>query len=61
MKESNWRLNESAMAFVSSELGVDVNDVSYHKGWSGSNGKFAFIQQHIVCLFVFSFCLIGSR
>lgn len=52
----NWRLNESAMTFVSRELGVDLNDVGYHKGWSGSNGKFAFVKQHVVC-FSFLFFL----
>jgi hypothetical protein len=56
----NWRLNESAMTFVSRELGVDLNDVGYHKGWSGSNGKFAFVKQHVVCFSFLFFLRFGQ-
>lgn len=36
------------MSFVSSELGIDSSNIGYRKGWSGANGKFAYMGQYIV-------------
>ncbi|KXN84354.1 Extracellular metalloproteinase NpI [Leucoagaricus sp. SymC.cos] len=43
----NWRLNESAIAFASSELGINASAVDYRKGWTGTHGSFAYLRQFI--------------
>ncbi|KAF9443166.1 metallo proteinase 10 [Macrolepiota fuliginosa MF-IS2] len=44
---ATWQLDDSAMGFVSSELGINKTSVRYHKGWSSANGKFAYMRQYI--------------
>ncbi|KAF8056582.1 metallo proteinase 10 [Lyophyllum atratum] len=38
-------LNDSAIAFVQSQLGVDASQVSYRSGFTGGTNKFAYVKQ----------------
>jgi len=38
-------LNDSALAFVQSQLGLDATQVGYRSGFTGGTGKFAYVKQ----------------
>lgn len=60
--EPTWRLNDSSVNFVSSELGINSSDIRYQKGWSSATGKFAYLKQHIVrCLVISSLTYIQQN
>ncbi|KAF8694351.1 hypothetical protein AX14_002061 [Amanita brunnescens Koide BX004] len=41
-----WALNDSAMSFVQSQLGIDSSTLGLRSGYSGDVAKYAYIQQY---------------